>query len=79
MAILRNSSWLSSDIYESAIFGQKLTEQPISMEKGKKIVSADPPFVPCGHTVGGVAAEREGGPELNGCQGARHSYVRPCM
>lgn len=38
-------------IYESAIFGEKFTKQPISMRKGKKKVGADPPFVPCSHTV----------------------------
>ena len=60
------------------------------MEKGKKIVSADPPFVPCGHTVrrhlalsGKYVLQAETGPDTGfpspSTEYQREPYTNHCL
>ena len=49
----------TTDAYEAPIFGEELSEDSISVVNHQSSVSADPPFVPCGHTVEGGREEEE--------------------
>ena len=42
----------------SLIFGEKLPDLLISLGNGMKMISADPPLVPCGHTVHAYQSEK---------------------